>query len=92
MRDHLLNFLENDHFTPFPSCICPSSFCLSYVERILEVDCRTPELKTIYFGFQAGDMIDCTHCKEWFHDCCKKIPKNISKLIPLIISLVKYAK
>ena len=80
MCDHLLNLLENDQFTPFPSCICPSSFCLSNVERVLEVelycDCRMPELKTSYFGFPTGDMIECTHCTEWFHDCCKKIPKH----------------
>ena len=62
MRDHLLKSLENDHFTPFPSCVCSSSLCLSSVERILEVelycDCRMPELKTSYFGFPTGDMIE----------------------------------
>ena len=51
-----------------------------------------PELKTSYFGFPTGDMIECTHCKEWFHDCCKKFPRNISKLTPWIISVVKYVK
>ena len=84
MRDHLLKSLENDHFTPFSSCVCPSSLCLSSVERILEVelycDCRMPELKTNYFGFPTGDMIECTHCKEWFHDCCKKNPKKYFKI------------
>ena len=84
MCDHLLKSLENDHFTPFPSCICPSSFCLSSVDRILEVelycDCRMPELKTSYFGFPTGDMIECTH------------RPIISKLTPLIISVVKYVK
>ena len=23
-----------------------------------------------------GDMIECTYCKEWYHDCCIKIPKK----------------
>ena len=76
MHDRLLQSFENDHFSPFPSCVCPSSFCLSSVERILKVelycDCRMPELTTSYFGFPTGDMIECTNCKEWFHDCCKK--------------------
>ena len=39
-----------------------------------------PELKTSYFGFPTGDMIECTHCKEWFHDCCKKNPKKYFKI------------
>ena len=31
---------------------------------------------TSYFGFAAGDMIECAYCKEWYHDCCRKIPKK----------------
>ena len=39
-----------------------------------------PELKTGYFGFPTGDMIECTLCKEWFHDCCKNTPKKYFKI------------
>ena len=49
-------------------------------ERVLEVElyceCRMPELSESYFFFPSGDMIECTYCKEWYHDCCRKIPKK----------------
>ena len=79
MRDHLIHCLENDKFTMFPSCMYPSNVCMSS-ERVLEVElyceCRMPELSESYFGYPTGDMIECTYCKEWYHDCCRKIPKK----------------
>ena len=53
-------------------------FSIACVESLLR---RMPELKTSYFGFPTGDMIErTTHCKEWFHDCCKIIPKKYFKI------------
>ena len=39
-------------------------------------DENIPELSESYFGYPTGDMIECTYCKEWYHDCCRKIPKK----------------
>ena len=76
MHDRLLESFENDHFSPFPSCVCPSSFCLSSVERILKVelycDCRMPELTTSYFGFPTGDMTSVQIVKNGFMTAVKK--------------------
>ena len=72
MHDHLIHCLENDKFAMFPCCMSS--------ERVLEVEllceCHMPELSESYFGFPTGDMIECTYCKEWYHDCCRKIPKK----------------
>ena len=74
---------ENNQFTMFPCCMYPSNVCMSS-ERVLEVElyceCRMPELSESYFGFPTGDMIECPYCKEGYHDCCRKIPKNISQM------------
>ena len=55
----------------FPCCMYPSNVCMSS-ERVLEVElyceCRMPELSESYFGFPTGDMIECTYCKQWYHD------------------------
>ena len=37
-----------------------------------------PELKTSYFGFPTGDMIECTHRKE----CYKKFSQKYFKIGP----------
>ena len=54
------------------------------LHRVLEVElycnCRMPELKASYFGFPTENMIECTQCKEWYHDCCKEIPKKYFKI------------
>ena len=61
----------------FSCCMCPSNVCISR-ERVLEVElyceCHMPELSEDYFGFPTGHMIECTYCKEWYHDCYRKIP------------------
>ena len=71
IRDHLFYCLENNQFTMFPCCMYPSNVCMSN-ERVLEVElyceCRMPELSESYFGFPTGDMIECTYCKQWYHD------------------------
>ena len=63
---------------------------VNYTEFVIELycNCRMPELKPSYFGFLTGNMIECTQRKEWYHDCCKKIPKKILKLILSTISVL----
>ena len=65
----------------FPCYMYPSNVCTGMSsERVLEVElyceCCVPELSESYFGYPTGDMIECTYCKEWYHDCYRKIPKK----------------
>ena len=40
----------------------------------------------------TGDMIECTYCKEWYHDCCRKVPKKYFTNEALDYFCQKYVK
>ena len=70
MRPHLLNCLQNRRFTPFPASDRPISSRAIAQKKSVHVRCycRMPD---------AGLMIQCDSCKEWFHkECDISIPKK----------------
>ena len=70
MRPHLLNCLQNRRFTPFPASDRPISSRAIAQKKSVHVRCycRMPD---------AGLMIQCDSCKEWFHkECDISIPKE----------------
>ena len=71
MRPHLLNCLQNRRFTPFPASDCQISSPAIAQKKSVHVRC--------YFWMpDAGLMIQCDSCKEWFHkECDLSIPKEV---------------
>ena len=67
MRSHLLSCLQRKLLTPFPSRQRkPRGPAVKELEILsIYCHCRLQE---------AGRMIQCDHCAEWFHDRCEEIP------------------
>ena len=64
MRHHLIECLENHHFTPFPKTTADVSFSH---KKTIKVDvyciCRLPDV-------YDQEMIQCDSCCEWYHKKC----------------------
>ena len=74
MRSHFLKCLETERMVPFPSTNKKKS-ADSIVSKEVPIfcNCRMPENP-------RRRMIQCTSCKEWYHDECETISKSIWKL------------
>ena len=74
MRSHFLKCLESECMVPFPSTKNKKS-ADSDVSKEVPIFCnyRMPENP-------RRRMIQCTSCKEWYHDECETISKSIWKL------------
>ncbi len=78
IRSHVEQCFQKQHMTLFPSSGTPQP---KKQKRILYsktvkvyCTCRLPWSK---FDLGLGPMVQCQHCKEWFHKFCMDIPENV---------------
>ena len=71
MRGHLIACLEKGKMEPFPvrrQRRIPSTISYHQTIKVFCV-CRMPQIQT-------ESMLECSGCKEWFHESCVQIPKE----------------
>ena len=70
MRQHLLKCLTQGHMEPFPcKGIIQTAVAKTYQIPIY-CTCRTQE---------AGNMVECERCREWYHQECVSVPEHVWK-------------
>ena len=76
MRQHLLSNLEGGTITGFPSAAKPKRSQRRRVKISRDIpiccSCRLPWRSQSYKEF--GNLIECSQCKEWYHQCCQLVP------------------
>ena len=80
MRKHLVRCYERGKMVPFPARDLPQQqqfikeigdeLVLTTVNTRIYCSCRMPQLG-------KDKMAQCTLCKEWFHQQCENIPKEV---------------
>ena len=71
-RDHLLQCIQNQHFTPFPCTVINKRPQAGHQQVVpFFCQCRQPE---------GGKMAQCDGCKEWYHDECANFPDDIESV------------
>ena len=68
MRQHLLQCLTQGHLKPFPCKDIVRKAIMKTYHIPIYCTCRTQE---------AGNMVECERCKEWYHQECARVPKHI---------------
>ena len=69
MRAHLLKCLEDEDIKPFPCKTVNRAQQRNKTGKIeIFYKCRTQE---------AGRMVSCSGCREWYHEECMPIPKQV---------------
>ena len=72
MREHLALCIHCDEISPFPltsSSRRPRSSIKRHVD--LHCHCRLPHEEGVF-------MVECCHCKEWYHRLCENVPKKVT--------------
>ena len=70
MRQYLLRCLTQGHMEPFPcKGIIQTAVAKTYQFSIY-CTCRTQE---------AGNMVECEKCQEWYHQECARVSKHVWK-------------
>ena len=76
MRQHLQSNLEGGTITDFPSAAKPRRSQRRRVKISRDIpiycNCRLPRSLQSYKEF--GNLIQCSHCKEWYHQYCQLVP------------------
>ena len=72
-RDHLMQCIQNQHFTPFPCTVINkrSTASRTPASGTTFCQCRQPE---------GEKMAQCDGCKEWYHDECANFPEDIESV------------
>ena len=72
LHDHLVSCLENISITRFPTTRRRKHKHKNTISFKIPVYCicRQPD---------SGKMVECGQCKEWYHDDCIAVPKDVWK-------------
>ena len=70
MRQHLLRCLTQGHMKPFPCKGIIRAAVVKTYQIPIYCTCRTQE---------AGSMVECERCGEWYHQECARVPKHVWK-------------
>ena len=70
LRNHLVSCFENKLMSPFPARTRKRHPGMTRHSKILiYCHCRQPE--------SSDRMVECSICKEWFHEQCENIPREV---------------
>ena len=71
MRAHLIAAFESGKLKDFPITSSRRSHLKPTKTETFNVycSCRQP--------YSGDDMVECTSCKEWYHDTCEKVPSDV---------------
>ena len=84
MRVHLKNALLTKLLLPFPAKEVPTRVPqLVWIDRVrIYCVCRQPE------NWQRK-MVECSLCKDWFHNDCVKVPEEVM-VLPIVSELTRF--
>lgn len=68
MHQHLLQCLAQGHMKPFPCKGIVQIAIMKTYHIPIYCTCRTQE---------AGNVVECERCKEWYHHECASVPKHV---------------